>query len=208
MKYLFCVHSPRRAQDSAWRFDLVFFRLVSPGGAVGEYRPRCRVVPKWLAIAAAVHLVHNPGISLESLPSLPGIGFEPSIIYFKCRRIPGIWVFSINTIKSSFFLADSSLPSLLTLLGLHLELSRVQICRQPWQFFFLLLLWRAGTEPLLEWGYALSYREPGSSDLLYHLITTLGFSWLASRKTVPRILHESKNWLKRSWNSFTLNKTS
>jgi len=34
-------------------------------------------------------------------------------------------------------------PALLTLLGLHLELSRVQICRQPWQFFFLLLLWRA-----------------------------------------------------------------
>ncbi|KAB9173097.1 hypothetical protein FH972_027000 [Carpinus fangiana] len=50
MKYLFCVHSPRRARDSAWRFDLVFFRLLSPGGAVGEYsregssRPRCRGV--------------------------------------------------------------------------------------------------------------------------------------------------------------------
>lgn len=28
IKYLFCVHSPRRAQDSAWRFDLVFFRLL------------------------------------------------------------------------------------------------------------------------------------------------------------------------------------
>lgn len=59
MKDLFCVHSTRRARDSAFRFDLVFF----PGGAVGEYsregssRPRCRVVPKWLAIAAAVHLV-------------------------------------------------------------------------------------------------------------------------------------------------------
>jgi hypothetical protein len=51
-KAVFCVHSTRRARDSAFRFDLVFFRLVSPGGAVGEYsregsaRPRCRVVPK------------------------------------------------------------------------------------------------------------------------------------------------------------------
>lgn len=108
-----------RARDSAWRFDLVFawfpqvVRLGSREGS-GSSRPRCRVVPKWLAIAAAVHLFHHPGIYLESLPSLPGIGFEPSIRYYKCRRIPGIWVFSINTIKYSFFLADSSLPSLLT----------------------------------------------------------------------------------------------
>lgn len=30
MKDIFCVHSTRRARDSAFRFDLVFFR--SPGG--------------------------------------------------------------------------------------------------------------------------------------------------------------------------------
>lgn len=40
----------------------------------GSARPRCRVVPKWLAIAAAVHLVHHPEIILESLPPFPRIG--------------------------------------------------------------------------------------------------------------------------------------